>query len=192
MGSASRALSQLLSRARRVFIGYKAPSPVRAQRQMRGALDSRPWGRATPVRPGAAEERRFWAQRSSTLRPGCPISSLFLSGKPEAHGWRLNWRGLGIQRLSLRPGHALHGPQFRLPRTTRPQHLQPRGHRQFYRFRAASGPNRQGASTAQKLGAASCRCHGDHSAVTTAAAETQTLYSRLTERARPPSTTHPR
>lgn len=149
------------------------PSPSSKAGEHR-VLDSRPWGNTSPSRSCRREEI---LGSKSTLRPGCPTSSLFLCGKPKAHGWRLDRQGSG-------------DPAPSPPAGPRPPQSPGSGHGTYNhpatgRLLAALGPNRQGASTAQKLGAASCCCHGDHSAATTAAAETQTLYSRLTEPALP-------
>lgn len=167
-------VSQLWSRAKRYWIERKPPpqSKLKGRRAHSTGLTSMGQVNTSPSR--SCRKEKILGSKPSTLRPGCPVFPLFLSGKPEAHGW-LNRRGSRDPAPSLCLSHALSSPQ--VPRAV-------------YRLQAALGPNRQGASTAQELGAASCRCQGDHSASTTAAAETQTLYSRLIVLCLPFSTTY--
>lgn len=111
------------------FIGYKAPSPILAQRR----TSTEHW---THVH-GAGQRQsvpELQKREDSGLKDRVPLGrgaqslSLVLCGKPEAHGWRLDGRGSGEPAPSPPAGP-------RPPQSPGSFSLGPRGH-STYKHRA--------------------------------------------------------
>lgn len=148
-GSPSWALSPSSCPKPEDFLLDRKPPPlVRAQRRM----STEHWthvhgaGQRQSVQELQKREDSGLKDRVPLIR-GTQSLSLVLRGKPEAHGWRLDRRGSGEPAPSppAGPRPPSTAPRFLLPRTTRPQHIQPStaGSLQIPRRLRSEPPRRQ-------------------------------------------------